>query len=111
MKSAQIWIQYINFETQMFHMGFSFLLCFAAIQTPLLQIDEIYQKYTEQLNSYYDNIVEEFNQADFDKSIPEKYQELYKQLEPHMKQPSIPALQNLMVTDLYPKTKMFISER
>ena len=42
MKSAQIWIQYINFETQMFHMGFSFLLCFVAIQTPLLQLDEIY---------------------------------------------------------------------
>ena len=31
MKSAQIWIQYINFETQMFHMGFSFVLCYAAI--------------------------------------------------------------------------------
>ena len=44
MKSAQIWIQYINFETMMMHMGFSFLLCFAAVQTPLLQIDEIYQK-------------------------------------------------------------------
>ena len=44
MKSAQIWIQYINFETQMFHMGFSLVLCFTAIQTPLLQIDEIYKK-------------------------------------------------------------------
>ena len=32
-------------------------------------------------------------------------------LEPHMKQPSIPALQNLMVTDLYPKTKQIIAER
>ena len=28
-----------------------------------------------------------------------------------MKQPSIPGLQNLMVTDLYPKTKQIISER
>ena len=41
MKSAQIWIQYINFETQMFRFGFSFMLCYVAIQTPLLQIDEI----------------------------------------------------------------------
>ena len=44
MKAAQIWIKYINFETQMFHFSFSFLLCFVAIQTPLLEIEQIYQK-------------------------------------------------------------------
>ena len=44
MKSAQIWIKYIDFENSNFHFSFGFLLCFAAIQTPLLEIEQIHQK-------------------------------------------------------------------
>ena len=41
MKAASIWLQYINFETAQFHMGFSFLLCYVAVQTPLLDQEVI----------------------------------------------------------------------
>ena len=41
MKAASIWQQYINFETSQFHMGFSFLLCYVAVQTPLLDYQAI----------------------------------------------------------------------
>ena len=44
MKAASIWQQYINFETAQFNMGFSFLLCFVAVQTPLLDHELINQK-------------------------------------------------------------------
>ena len=39
MKAGSIWMQYINFETSQFHMGFSFLLCYVAIQTLLLDYE------------------------------------------------------------------------
>ena len=44
MKAASIWMQYINFETAQFHMGFSFLLCYVAVQTPLIDFEVINQK-------------------------------------------------------------------
>ena len=44
MKAASLWQQYINFETAQFHMGFSFVLCYAALQTLLLDFDVIDQK-------------------------------------------------------------------
>ena len=37
-------------------------------------------RYSDQLSSYFDNIVDEFKQPDFGNSIPDKYQEIYKQL-------------------------------
>lgn len=44
MKSAPLWQQYINFETSQLHMGFSFLLCYVASQTLLLDYESISQK-------------------------------------------------------------------
>ena len=41
MKAASLWQQYIHFETSQFHMGFSFLLCYVALQTLLLDYESI----------------------------------------------------------------------
>lgn len=41
MKAASIWQLYINFEIELCHMGFSFLLCYVAAQTPLLDYETI----------------------------------------------------------------------
>jgi hypothetical protein len=39
LKAGSIWMQYINFETSQLHMGFSFILSYAAINTILLDYD------------------------------------------------------------------------
>ena len=41
MKAASIWQMYINFETEQFHMGFSFLLCYVAMQTLLIDYENV----------------------------------------------------------------------
>jgi hypothetical protein len=59
MKATQIWLDYIDFETSAFHMGFVNILCYIASQTPLLGHQEIIEKYTGILDTCFDAIMED----------------------------------------------------
>jgi len=71
MKSTEIWLKYVDFEMMQNHMGFMNLLLYQAIKTPLLGIDEIKDKYTEILDTLFDNIVEDLKSEDY--KVSDKY--------------------------------------
>mmetsp|Transcript_26363 Transcript_26363/g.18697 ORF Transcript_26363/g.18697 Transcript_26363/m.18697 type:complete len:142 (-) Transcript_26363:118-543(-) len=74
MQAGAIWLKYIDFETSLLHMAFVNLLCYMAVKTPLLDQDEVIEKYTEVLTNFYDSIMEDLQgQSEAGQQIPAKY--------------------------------------
>ena len=65
MKATQIWLDYIDYETSLLHMGFVNILCYTAAQTPLLGHQEIIEKYTGILDTCFESICDDMKQIDF----------------------------------------------
>lgn len=58
-------------------MAFVNLLCYMAVKTPLIDQEEILEKYSEVLNNFYDSIMEDLagGQSDGGDQIPAKYRD------------------------------------
>lgn len=58
MASAEIWIKYIDFETMRNNLSLVNLLCYTALETPLLNGQVILDKYIGILENLYERIFE-----------------------------------------------------
>lgn len=58
MASAEIWIKYIDFETMRNNLSLVNLLCYMALETPLLNGQVILDKYIGILENLYERIFE-----------------------------------------------------
>ena len=72
MRAGEIWKKYIDFELLNNHMGFMNLLCYLSIKTPLLDSNELLNKYIENLDSLFDAIVDDIKSEQF--KVSDKYQ-------------------------------------
>mmetsp|Transcript_12880 Transcript_12880/g.9326 ORF Transcript_12880/g.9326 Transcript_12880/m.9326 type:complete len:81 (+) Transcript_12880:348-590(+) len=71
MKSAEIWLKYVDLEMMQNHMGFMNLLLYLAVKTPLLGIEEVQHKYFEILDTLFDNILEDMKSDEY--KVSDKY--------------------------------------
>lgn len=55
---------WIDYETSFLNMAKCNLLCYLALQAPLLNIDLILSKYVEVLTNYHDSVVECLKKTD-----------------------------------------------
>lgn len=78
MKSDQIWLMYIDFETQFMHWGFINLLFFMAVQTPLVKHEEILDRYLDTVENFHGSIIEDIQSGQF--QLPDRYTEQYTEL-------------------------------
>lgn len=86
MASAEIWIKYIDFETMRNNLSLVNLLCYMALETPLLNGQVILDKYIGILENLYERIFERITadakqqEGEEDAEIPEKHRAKYKQI-------------------------------
>mmetsp|Transcript_14215 Transcript_14215/g.13779 ORF Transcript_14215/g.13779 Transcript_14215/m.13779 type:complete len:125 (+) Transcript_14215:249-623(+) len=111
MKSTEIWLKYVDFEMMQNHMGFMNLLLYQAIKTPLLGIDEIKDKYTEILDTLFDNIVEDLKSEDY--KVSDKYkvknEEVVKLIFEDCKEDKFEFMQR--VRAIFEETKLRVNQR
>lgn len=78
MKSDQIWLMYIDFETQFMHWGFINLLFFMAAQTPLVKHEDILDRYLDTIENFHSSIIDDIQSGQF--QLPDRYAEQYTEL-------------------------------
>ena len=79
MSAGPIWQKYIEFELLNNHMGFMNLLCYLSIRTPLIDNESLLEQYMQNLDSLFDNIVDDMKSESF--TVPQKYQSKQDEVE------------------------------
>ena len=72
--SAQIWLKYIDFETTRNNLAVVNLLCWMALEQPMVEGQRLLEKYTETLNSLLKDIIGSFESTE-QKTLLTKYKD------------------------------------
>jgi len=72
--SAQMWLKYIDFETTRNNLAVVNLLCWMALEQPMVEGQRLLEKYTETLNSLLKDIIGSFESTE-QKTLLTKYKD------------------------------------
>jgi len=113
MLATNIWLMWIDYETSFLNMAKCNLLCFLALQTPLLNIDLVLSKYIEVVTNYHDSVVECLKKSEEAVAgwVSEHHQEEYNQLAKLTLSKSQDELVAYMRDAVYPHTSEQVNDR